>query len=433
VEGIGTVWIKDVELVAIPLPAKAVGSPAAKPFRILSRAGRAEQQFATLAGALTAAHSDDTIEVRGDGPFITDPIRIVGRALTIRATDGFRPVLRLSPDAALGDKPLLSTDAPLVLEGLDLQRVGGRSWESGSPTYLEVLYSLYAPLHAVNCRFALDRQGGPQHGLHCINTRGSPWCEVRNCQFVHRDGSFLALAQLRSGTRCVVSNCLVACGYGVLLNFRDTAREDLSIELTGNTFVGYSPLSLNLFEQPAALERPAVRPIRVTASSNLWGGSFSCNQTGEMLARGPSLSAKEAEELLVRLIDWHERQNLYRPSQEHLKLSLDFRPQVPTRPRTRLADWLEFWHLPNDTGSLEALSRFQRDDISARLESAAELLTPADFRLLPGAPGKGAGLRGKDLGADLDLVGPGAAYERWRKTPEYQQWLQETGRVRAER
>ena len=27
----------------------------------------------------------------------------------------------------------------------------------------------------------------------------------------------------------------------------------------------------------------------------------------------------------------------------------------------------------------------------------------------------------------MDLVGPGAAYERWKKTPEYQEWLSETG------
>ena len=38
-------------------------------------------------------------------------------------------------------------------------------------------------------------------------------------------------------------------------------------------------------------------------------------------------------------------------------------------------------------------------------------LTPADFRLAAGSPGKGAGPGGKDLGADVDQVGPGAAYE----------------------
>jgi hypothetical protein len=35
----------------------------------------------------------------------------------------------------------------------------------------------------------------------------------------------------------------------------------------------------------------------------------------------------------------------------------------------------------------------------------------------------------KDLGADIDLVGPGPGYERWRKTPEYQEWLKETGQA----
>jgi hypothetical protein len=29
-----------------------------------------------------------------------------------------------------------------------------------------------------------------------------------------------------------------------------------------------------------------------------------------------------------------------------------------------------------------------------------------------------AGNGGKDLGADVDLVGPGKAYEAWKRTPE---------------
>jgi hypothetical protein len=30
----------------------------------------------------------------------------------------------------------------------------------------------------------------------------------------------------------------------------------------------------------------------------------------------------------------------------------------------------------------------------------------------------------------VDLVGPGEAYERWKKTAEYQQWLEETGQMK---
>ena len=29
-----------------------------------------------------------------------------------------------------------------------------------------------------------------------------------------------------------------------------------------------------------------------------------------------------------------------------------------------------------------------------------------------------------------NLVGPGAAYQRWKGTPEPQQWLRETGQVK---
>jgi WD40 repeat protein len=59
-----------------------------------------------------------------------------------------------------------------------------------------------------------------------------------------------------------------------------------------------------------------------------------------------------------------------------------------------------------------------------------EHLTPQDFRLRADSAGYRAGPDGKDLGADVDLVGPGAAYERWKQTPEYQQWLADTGQLK---
>jgi hypothetical protein len=59
----------------------------------------------------------------------------------------------------------------------------------------------------------------------------------------------------------------------------------------------------------------------------------------------------------------------------------------------------------------------------------SEKVTPEDFRLRADSAGYQAGEDGKDLGADVDLVGPGQAYERWKQTPEYQQWLKETGQL----
>jgi hypothetical protein len=53
----------------------------------------------------------------------------------------------------------------------------------------------------------------------------------------------------------------------------------------------------------------------------------------------------------------------------------------------------------------------------------------ARWRQGPGSESAGhaAGPDGKDLGADVSLVGPSPAYERWKKTPEYQEWLKITG------
>ena len=63
-------------------------------------------------------------------------------------------------------------------------------------------------------------------------------------------------------------------------------------------------------------------------------------------------------------------------------------------------------------------------------DAGLERVAPNGFRLRPDSAGYRAGKDGKDLGADVDLVGPGPAYERWKKMPEYQQWLKETGQAK---
>jgi hypothetical protein len=76
---------------------------------------------------------------------------------------------------------------------------------------------------------------------------------------------------------------------------------------------------------------------------------------------------------------------------------------------------------------LAVCARYQGGDLLAKVNLAPEQLTPEDFRLRPDSAGYRAGKNNKDLGAEVDLVGPGKAYERWKKTPKYQEWLKETG------
>ena len=65
--------------------------------------------------------------------------------------------------------------------------------------------------------------------------------------------------------------------------------------------------------------------------------------------------------------------------------------------------------------------------LSVEVETAGA--SPEDFRLRPDSAGYRAGPNGEDLGVDVDLVGPGEAYQRWKETPDYQQWREETQKL----
>jgi hypothetical protein len=93
------------------------------------------------------------------------------------------------------------------------------------------------------------------------------------------------------------------------------------------------------------------------------------------------------------------------------------------------AAWDRFWNL-QPTAARSGTPKFQGGDVFALTQTGAQALGPEAFRLRPDSTGYRAGKDGKDLGADVDLVGPGPAYERWKKTPAYQQWLKDMGRLK---
>ena len=124
------------------------------------------------------------------------------------------------------------------------------------------------------------------------------------------------------------------------------------------------------------------------------------------------------------------RENFFSISDKELvELSVDSKPLPSPFPVKTLDDWERFWGVDERDAQIGP-TRFQGGDLVSKGSSRPELLTPADFRLREGSTGYRASKDGKDVGADVDLVGPGAAYERWRKMPEYQDWLKETGQLK---
>jgi hypothetical protein len=85
-----------------------------------SEAPRSAGEFATLADACRAARNGDVIELHVNGPIGERPIDLVGVRLTIRAGEGYSPVVRFQPQKV---DPLRESRAMLTLTGSQLTLV----------------------------------------------------------------------------------------------------------------------------------------------------------------------------------------------------------------------------------------------------------------------------------------------------------------------
>jgi hypothetical protein len=226
----------------------------------------------------------------------------------------------------------------------------------------------------------------------------------------------------------VITNCLVAShvevGYITVDN-----KKPASVQLVNNTVVTPTrvlglPIPMEKWQH--ALKGDGTNKVlRVEATGNvLVAGSALTGWVDDKV-----VPASEVEAILAKGVGWKGERNLFSLSGPFLNLAASEKAPAPPKPLEHLADWKRFWGA-TETGSVTGQVRFHGGDLLARLATASEAVTPDDFRLRADSAGYKAGKGGKDLGADVDLVGPGAAYERWKKTPEYQQWLRDTGQLK---
>jgi len=418
-------------------PAVAAAKVEKGAFVLLGGKGIEVRKYDSLAEAVQGASDGDTIEIRGNGPFVTQPISIT-QALIIRAGEGFVPVIKADPQEQ--GMYLLQTNSHLVLEGLDLQWVDATTFDPPGRSQRLVLFSgSTSRLQAANCRFLMNRQEGLHGGMECIAGWGTPLCRLRNCQLLiggHGKvwGTNLEFTSIPNG-EVIIDNCLIV-GNGMLLPL--THAEPMKVVQNHNTFQG-SPSSHLGLQLAKKIDPPPgkkdSRPLQMETSANIFGGHVWFSQLAQYRADVNVLSTREVEQLLTQLIGWRENRNLYFiPDDCDLLVLVDeltpgeFTRPSPTAPLKTLADWKGFWGM-TEIDSLRGQARFQGGDLLAKAGLTPEMLTPDDFRLRADSAGYRAGKDGKDLGADVDLVGPGPAYERWKKTPEYQQWLKDTGQV----
>ena len=82
-----------------------------------------------------------------------------------------------------------------------------------------------------------------------------------------------------------------------------------------------------------------------------------------------------------------------------------------------LDSWLKYWKLEN-SGSRELKLQLRGRLFTTLAEQRT--LTPEDFRFQDDVSAVG---ETENAGANLDVVGAGPGYERWRSSGAYQQWL----------
>jgi hypothetical protein len=186
-------------------------------------------------------------------------------------------------------------------------------------------------------------------------------------------------------------------------------------------------LILHLFGTPdKVLNDPVGNAIRIRASHNIFHAptdQFVFNLRSVHLDQ--TLDIAVAESLFQHLVQWREQQNLFAAGSGLLGTTGIDDARLQCDSVNDLESWNRFLGL-TDTGSIWGEVIYKGGDLLDKARNAPEELTPEDFRLTPDSAGYQAGPDGKDLGADVDLVGPGEAYHRWKKTPEYQEWRKQT-------
>jgi hypothetical protein len=400
-----------VKLENSPAPGAA---QAAKGAFVLLAAGQ-ERKFDSLAEAVLVAGDRDTVEIRGNGPYLVEPIHVGDRALILRAGQGFRPTLQSRSKF----EALLTSNGPLVLEGIEFVR---RSAEGapGEKPFACLIHSRESVLHVANCRF-VENRGSPSS---CVIADGTNRAAFRNSEFLHREGGSGILLNCPPTGTLRVENCIDAGSYSALnLSMDGPPVQHVSVALRRNTWAARNALFIVPVNDPLT-PREADAPWQPRLSIEAAQTLFACS--GAFVRYSPgALPPQPLADAVRGTMSWRDEQSLY-----PVKISVRAGPEpVPSR-IDGIAAWDRLWDT-QQPGSLTGRPRFQGGDLDAIATEGSERLKPDDFRLRPDSPGYRAGKDGKDLGADVDLVGPGPAYERWKKTPEYQQWLKQTGQVKG--
>jgi serine/threonine-protein kinase len=254
----------------LSLPASAAAESAGAPDELPPSSivvSGVERPFAALADAVAAAADGATLTLHGPGPFRTAPLLWHGKALTLRAAEGARPVIERVDGWESSFDALLASDRPLLLEGLELR-------------------------------------GGEEVAASVVEVEGAT-LHLRDCGV--RGRSKAALLALRRGSSLVVEGCRLSAQAQALAVEVEPGRpcavrlEKSHVEVherTGAALLLWSPEGTAPRRAAVTLSGSTVHAGRIVACRAPVGPV-------ELAARGSELDAGEA---LVSIDGYHDRE-----------------------------------------------------------------------------------------------------------------------------
>jgi hypothetical protein len=339
-------------------------------------------RYADLAQAAAAAPDDAVIEVSGDGPFPTLPVRLTGKPLTIRAAPGSRPVITAAPPGEVQPGPLLRTDADLQLEGLELRWAINAPKGGSEEMLLEhcVIVNSRGRLALVHCQFT------PDSGTVSVGASGRELV-LKNCYFPGPDGVAVFWRPEPDG-RVRVEGCQfeTRMAFSVYCVAETKDLTPATVLLAGNTFTSTEFVRLLLNLDPK-------QPLKFTARGNVFDDD---RLVMIWVAANPKKYPNQPDKaigLLRSFVGWKDEANVYRRGCEYLASGVGLAGAAGAG-ITTLAEWGKHWD-PPPAGSIEGVIHFRE-----RTKS------PVAQPLRLDRVGDASGEVPPGVGADPDRLGP---------------------------
>jgi hypothetical protein len=411
------------------------------PIVVISHSGSASRAFASLASALDSASTGDDVELRGDGPFLLPPMRLHGKALTLRAARGFRPVISAAVPKDSLESSWIQTDAPLLIEGLDLQSGIG---ETKVPTTRSAIVVHQAALRMANCRLL---HGGKGAAIRLDETR---FCRLKNNLMFSAEGPIVDSFAVQHASKIQAENCVFYGFSGLLLQYDGSDASENAVDLRNSTLLLREAVRFHCSARLGQARPNGSHVFSIKSAGNIfdtdgamvtvqpdWTGpadieriaranrSESAGDMNPMVRKAMTARSSNVLNHLKNIVTWHDERDLYSGFGPMFAMASGQMPQdlaglaaTKTPP-----DWNQYWG--NASGGLSTLSEgpISSSVLRQTVAKSPASLTPGDFtrKFANGAfwlRPTGSRLEG----ARVAIVGPGFAYEKWLQTVDYHAW-----------